>query len=298
MSKPTTIELSMTPFNEKSRMITHTTYECELNGRRITVTDVHHGGRTRVYFPNNSSIEFPNQIESRASLPYDIWLLRKLSKLDDIEERLSPPKQGVKMNKLAPSHRFDQLQAWKILIEFLDMNPHLPRADDRPQIVKDAIEALDKSIDQGMEGEQEIDEDGNRVGEPEIVMYLSECQSELWNKEMQEYRDELSEELPLWKEKVIRIKEFCQSYFQKPNKEYNYEVILPDKTIGYHGIFKAEKWMSRENIQNAIAEMFCPPGYNFNSKSMTFHFENHVDVVYTFNYNRSGNNESHKAAGW
>ena len=261
--------------------------------------DIHRGGRTRVYFPDNSSIEFPNQIESRATLHYDVWLLRQLSKIDDIEERLTrQPPQGIKMNKLAPTHRFDQLQAWMVLTEFLKMNPHLPRAMDRPQIVNEAIDALDASINVGMEGEQEINEDGNRVGQPQIVVTLAECQSDQWNEEVQEHSNELNEELPLWKEKTIRIKDFCQSVHEKPNKEYDYEVILPNDNIGYHGTFKAEKWMSRGNIQNAIAEMFCPPGYNFNSRSIVFHFETPNNIVYKFSYERSGADNGQMAIGW
>ena len=202
------------------------------------------------------------------------------------------------MNKLAPKYKFDQLQAWMILTEFLAMNPNLPNRDDRPQIVKDAIETLDLSINQGMKGEQEIDEDGNRIGEPEIVVRLSECQSESWNEEVKENSQELNKELPLWKERKIRIKGFSQSLHHVPDSQYDYEVILTDNKIGYQGTFNAERWMSHENIRNAIAEMFCPPGYNFNTATFTFHFENPNNIVYKFKYCRNGADNSHNAAGW
>ena len=77
MNKQVKVKLRMTPFREIGNLITHTTYECELNKKRITVIDCHNNGRTIVYFPDNSNIEFPNQIESRAKLPYNIWLLKQ-----------------------------------------------------------------------------------------------------------------------------------------------------------------------------------------------------------------------------
>ena len=193
--------------------------------------------------------------------------------------------------------KLDQLQAWLILSEFLQINPHLPSPVDRPQIVKDAIDTLDKSINTGMEGEQEIDEKGNRVGEPEIIVRLSECQSEDWEREVTENSKELNNDLPLWKQKTIRIKDFCISTHEGLRSDYDYEVILPDNKIGYHGRFKVEKWMSQENIRNSIAELFCPPGYNFGSKSMSFHFEK-KNIVYKFSYARSGTDNGQMAIGW
>ena len=87
------MQLQMTPFSEKNRLVTHTTYECELNGKTITVIDNHHNGTTSVYFPDNSSVEFRNQIESRAKLSYSTWLLKKLIKIKDLEKRLTQAPQ-------------------------------------------------------------------------------------------------------------------------------------------------------------------------------------------------------------
>ena len=202
------------------------------------------------------------------------------------------------MDKLKPTYRFDQLQAWLVLSEYLKINPHLPRPEDRPQIVKDAIDALDSSINQGLEGEQAFDEHYNAIGEPEIVMTAAECQDEEWNAELADAMKELNDALPLWKQKTIRIKNYCRPAEALLRESYQYVDETKGDDKGYFGTFKVEEWMDGHDVRNAIAQLFCPPGYNFRSRSHTYHFGKDNDIVYTFSYSRNGTDNGQMAAGW
>ena len=213
------------------------------------------------------------------------------------------------MDKLKPTYQFDQLQAWLVLSKFIDMNTHLPRTMDIPEIVRNAINALNHSINPGLEGEQDFDEESNPIGEPEIVTTLIECQDEKWNEELNEAMKALDEALPLWIKREIRIVNFCQSKYDNLDSEYqciaedgmgikrrNYEKDWEEK---FQATFKVKNGMDRDDVQNRIAEMFCPPGYNFHSRSLSFHFcKDSKDIVYTFSYSRNGADLYQQAIGW
>ena len=192
------------------------------------------------------------------------------------------------MDKLRPNYKFDQLQAWLVLSKFLQINQHLPKPEDRPKIVEEAINVLHYSINIEIEGEYECDKEGNQISDPEIIITLAECQSKEWDQELKEAFDELNKIFPLSKERKIRIKNFSFSNFKPMQRRYEYEEVLEEENeiTQYKGYFTAEKWMSRENIQFGIAQIFCPPGYNFQDKEHSFHFEENSNILFTFRYSR------------